>query len=273
MRGPTRSGEVTRGTLSNSLVPDEGMSLSAIDHGSGDAIFATRVDGVITAWNGGAQELYGYAATEVLGRDVALLYPEHEVAPIAGILEGIRRGRISDVVRGVRWRADGELVEVEARYSPVFDESGAVIGVSSIARGVKDRNAPEREPSDSRAFYEGTQAIGGFGGWRTEIGPESIMTWTPETHRIMGIAPGVDVYNFDFFNMVHPGDRQLLVETFAEVRETGSPAEVELRFTRPDGADRWLLLATGAQFDADGAAVGNLGVVRDITDAKRAELQ
>jgi diguanylate cyclase (GGDEF)-like protein/PAS domain S-box-containing protein len=259
--------------LSSSLAPDERMSLSAIDHGSGDAIFATRLDGVITAWNGGAQELYGYAATEVLGRDAALLYPEGEVSPIRGILEGIRRGRTSDVVRGARWRADGDLIEVEARYSPVFDESGEVIGVSSIARGVKDRSALEQELNDNRAFYEDAQTIAGFGGWKTDIGPESIMVWTPETHRIMGIAQGVDVYNFDFFNMVHPGDRQLLVETFADVRETGNPAEVELRFTRPDGAERWLLLAAGAQFDPDGAAVGNLGVVRDITEAKEAELR
>jgi len=259
--------------LSKALVPDQSMRLSAIDEGSGDAIFATRLDGAITAWNRGAETLYGYAAAEMIGKPAALLYPEREVPPVREILERIRRGHRGDVVEGIRWRADGELVEVEARFSPILDESGTVVGVSSIAREIGDRRLRERELGEGWAFLEQTQAIGGFGSWKSDIGPESIMTWTPETYRIMGIAAGTDVHNFDFFNLVHPGDRQLLAETLSSVTEAGTPAEVELRFTRPNGSERWMLLATDNRLDADGAVVGNIGTVRDITEAKRAELR
>lgn len=259
--------------MSSSLVPDQSMSLSAIDQGSGDAIFATRLDGVITAWNRGAEELYGYTAAEMVGQMAALLYPEREISTVREILEGIRRGHGSDVVKGLRWRSDGEMVEVEVRFSPIFDQSGVVVGVSSIARGIGDRSHRERELAESQAFYEQAQAIGGFGGWKSDIGPESIMTWTPETYRIMGVPEGTAVHNFDFFNLVHPDDRQLVVETLGNAREMGAPAEVELRFTRPDRSERWLLLSTDVRLDSDGAAAGNIGVVRDITDAKRAELR
>jgi PAS domain S-box-containing protein len=139
------------------------MHLSAIDQGSGDAIFATRLDGVIAAWNRGAEELYGYAAAEMIGKQAALLYPEREVSPVREIINGIQLGRGSDVVEGLRWRADGEVVEVEARFSPIFDESGVVVGVSSIARGIAGRRIRERELGESRAFHEKVQSIGGYG--------------------------------------------------------------------------------------------------------------
>ena len=45
--------------------------LAAIVESSGDAIFSTTVDGLVTSWNGAAERLFGYRADEMLGQPVA----------------------------------------------------------------------------------------------------------------------------------------------------------------------------------------------------------
>ena len=44
---------------------------------SADAIIGMTPAAVITSWNPGAEKLYGYAAAEVMGRDIRFLIPDH----------------------------------------------------------------------------------------------------------------------------------------------------------------------------------------------------
>jgi diguanylate cyclase (GGDEF)-like protein/PAS domain S-box-containing protein len=247
--------------------------LSAIDQGSGDAIVAIGLDGMVIAWNRGAEVLYGYAAPEMLGQPVARLYPESEGARVRQSLERIHRGQPNDVVQGQHWRADGELVEVEVRFSPIFDQSGAIVGTSSIARDVGDLHGREGRLRERSEVLERAQEIGQFGSWKSQIGAESVMTWTPETYRIMGVEPGTTVRIADFQELIHVDDRQLLAETLAGVEGSGVRAELEVRRAAADGMPRWISLAAAAQSDPDGAPVAIIGVVRDVTERKVAELK
>ena len=246
--------------------------LSAIEQGSDDAIIATRLDGVVTAWNRAAEDLYGYAADEIIGRNISAVYPDSELVQMVTILESVRRGETNDVVEGTRRRADGSLVEVEVRVSPIVDEQGVVIGTSSFARGIADRRRREQELRESRESLAHTQAIGRIGAWKAAFGPDQIPTLTPETCRIIGIEPGRELRNIDFYNLVHPDDRELLAETVMEGRAEGSTVELEVRLTQPDGPTRWLLLAADARHDDTGTVAELTGVVQDITERKRAEL-
>jgi diguanylate cyclase (GGDEF)-like protein/PAS domain S-box-containing protein len=259
--------------LSDATGQEPYAHLSAIDQGSGDAIVATRLDGIVIAWNRGAEVLYGYAAAEMLGQSVARIYPEREGARVRKSLERIHRGLSDDVVQGQRWRADGEVVEVEVRFSPIFDQSGTVVATSSIARDIGDFHRRERSLREGREFLERAQEIGQFGSWKSQIGAESVMTWTAETYRIMGVEPGTTVRNADLLELIHVDDRQLLAETLAGVEGSGVRADLEVRRATVDGRSQWLFLAADAQPDPDGAAVGIIGVVRDITERKEAELK
>lgn len=246
----------------------------ALVQGSDDAIIATRLDGVVMAWSRGAENLYGCAADEVVGKHFSLTpvlaYSEGKAASSEELLEQIGGGKRTRV-EGMRRRADGSLVEVEVRTSPILDDAGTVIGALSIAHDISESLRREQALHESHAFLERAQAIGHIGSWKTRTGPESILTWTAETYRIFGIEPGTALRNLDFFNLVHPDDRELLLEKLINARSDGSRAEMEIRIARPDGSPRWLFLAAEAQFD-DGVAVGLVGVVQDITERKQAEL-
>ena len=105
--------------------------LSAIVDSSDDAIVGKTVDGLITSWNTGAQRMYGYTADEVIGLPITLLSPADEMTEILG---KIRKGERVLHLETVRQRKDGTTLPVSVTVSPVRDEEGTLIGVSSIAR-------------------------------------------------------------------------------------------------------------------------------------------
>src|SRR5262249_8765309 len=113
--------------------------MAAIMESSHDAGISTTYEGLVSSWKEGAAKMYGYTAAEMEGRPISILEPPDRHGEIQGVLERIRSGE--NVVRyeTVRIRKDGETVEVAVAASPIYDESGEITGVASIARDIGDR--------------------------------------------------------------------------------------------------------------------------------------
>ncbi|HEY2752171.1 PAS domain S-box protein [Phenylobacterium sp.] len=113
--------------------------LAAIVESSGDAILSKNLDGVITSWNRGAEQLFGYTAEEAVGQSVTLLIPADRLDEEPSILARLHRGERIDHFETVRRRKDGSLVDISLTVSPIRDSTGRVVGASKIARDVTDR--------------------------------------------------------------------------------------------------------------------------------------
>jgi PAS domain S-box-containing protein len=114
--------------------------LAAIVESSDDAILAKDLDGIITAWNIGAQRLFGYAAEEVIGKPITILIPLDRHEEELRILARIRSGERIDHFETVRRRKDGSLVEVSLSVSPVKeDASDRIVGASKIVRDITEQ--------------------------------------------------------------------------------------------------------------------------------------
>jgi PAS domain S-box-containing protein len=122
--------------------------LAAIVNDSDDAIIGRDLDGTVTSWNRSAERMFGYAAEEMIGRPISLLFaPDHageEAAIAARLVEGER----IDHFETVRIAKDGRVIDVSVTLSPVRDPAGTIIGVSTIARDIGElkqvRRALER---------------------------------------------------------------------------------------------------------------------------------
>jgi len=115
----------------------------AIVEASGDAITGATLSGVLKSWNKGATRLYGYAADEVVGRSMELLTPADRVGESRDMLRRVGRGETSRC-ETVRLRKDGSHVEVSVTVSPILNERGETVGVSTIARDITERKRADQ---------------------------------------------------------------------------------------------------------------------------------
>ena len=117
--------------------------LSAIVASSQDAIVTKGLDGTIRSWNAASERLYGYSASEAIGRSIALVVPDELASEIGEILLEIAANRRVEHYETQRRRKDGTLVDVSLSVSPVHDNNGRVVAASVIARDVSRRHEME----------------------------------------------------------------------------------------------------------------------------------
>ncbi|HMD35369.1 MAG TPA: PAS domain S-box protein [Vicinamibacterales bacterium] len=118
--------------------------LAAIVDSSDDAIVGKTLDGVITSWNRGAQDIFGYSAAEAIGQHISLIIPEDRREEEHEVLARLRRGEKIDHFETVRQTKEGRRITVSLTVSPIRDASGAIIGASKVARDITERvNAQE----------------------------------------------------------------------------------------------------------------------------------
>ncbi len=128
--------------------------LSAIVESADDAIISKTLDGVITSWNQGAENIFGYAAGEVIGKSVSILFPPGLFAiEEPKIIQSIKNGQKVEHYETRRIKKDGTPVEVSLTVSPVKNRDGKIIGVSKIARDISGRKSIERALSKSEELY------------------------------------------------------------------------------------------------------------------------
>jgi PAS domain S-box-containing protein len=118
--------------------------LASIVESSDDGIYSIDLDGIITSWNKGAEQLFGYTVAEAVGRPVAMLIPLDQQDNEIAILERIKRGERIRHYETVRQRKDGTLVEISLTVSPIYTAKGNIIGASKIARDISERKKSQQ---------------------------------------------------------------------------------------------------------------------------------
>jgi PAS domain S-box-containing protein len=111
---------------------------------SDDAIVTESLEGIITSWNKGAEQIYGYSAQEILGKNVSILEPDDIKGEIKQLIEKIKLGERFHHYETLRLKENNTLINVSITLSPVFDTSGKLVAISTIARDITDRIKAEK---------------------------------------------------------------------------------------------------------------------------------
>jgi PAS domain S-box-containing protein len=127
---------------------ERSAKLAAIVESSDDAIIGKNLDGVVTSWNRGAEQIFGFSEGEIVGQPILKLIPEqlHHEEPV--ILARLRSGEKIDHYETIRRTRDGRLIQVSLTISPIRDKEGIVIGVSKIARDITEQKQDEQRKND-----------------------------------------------------------------------------------------------------------------------------
>jgi PAS domain S-box-containing protein len=121
------------------------------------------LDGVVTSWNAGAEQLYGYRLAEILGRNVSVLLPPDRQDELPAILERVANGKRIEPYETERLRKDGTIFEVSVTVSPIRDGSGDIVGASTVTRDISDRKRAEAELSSLQERLRQAQRLESVG--------------------------------------------------------------------------------------------------------------
>ena len=115
--------------------------MAAIVDSSNDAIVGKTLEGVITTWNRGAEQVYGYTSAEMIGADISTLVPGGRSDEVREIIASMLAGNArSDHFETQRVCKDGRVIDVSVTVSPIRNSDGTIIGASSVARDITEHN-------------------------------------------------------------------------------------------------------------------------------------
>ncbi|MDD5474542.1 MAG: ATP-binding protein [Candidatus Methanoperedens sp.] len=155
-------GDLDRADTERKLAEDKLSFLASIVESSTDAIFGTTLDGTVLSWNRGAEKMYGYSSDEMKGSSIEILVPHDRRNEISQINEKKRRGELIERYETVRLRKDGKRIDVSLTISTIKDDSGRIIGYSTIARDITERKRAEQIRLDNERLAAADKAKSEF---------------------------------------------------------------------------------------------------------------
>jgi PAS domain S-box-containing protein len=118
--------------------------LANIVESTTDAVVTVSLDSIVTSWNKGAEQIFGYTAEEILGKKVSILEPENLRGEIKQLVENVMQGEKVKHYESSRLKKDGTIIIVSGILFPVFDTSGKLVAISVIVRDITDIKRAEK---------------------------------------------------------------------------------------------------------------------------------
>ena len=136
---------------------------TAIVESSQDAIASATLDGIIVSWNGGAQRIYGYTESEIVGKPITMLVPPQRADEENKILRTVRAGGRIEQLETVRVTKGGKRINVSLSIFPIKDSSDRIVGISGIARDITERKLAEEALRESEEKFRSVFRDAGVG--------------------------------------------------------------------------------------------------------------
>jgi PAS domain S-box-containing protein len=246
------------------LFPDTSL-LDAVPY----AAIGTDIDGLVRAWNPGAERLYGWTKDEAIGRQIADLTPTPEHLANAAIMAAVRAGESWSGEFPVR-RKDGSSFLSRTTLSPLLD-AGEVIGMLGISEDVSELRFHEAQHSETGERLRLALDASGLGAWEWDVGTGRVH-WDARMEEIFGFDPGTFPGTYDaWLATVHPDDLAHVLSSVQHAVALKSRNTLEHRIVRQDGQLRWIESHSQSVVGEDGSLRGTIGCVRDITALKNAD--
>ncbi|RZJ31730.1 MAG: PAS domain S-box protein [Flavobacterium sp.] len=246
---------------------------------SQSAIVSIDRKGSIISWNPAAEKLYGYSASDAIGRQIAnLIVPERDRAATAEVFNKLFAGEeVPDFEAVKKCRGDREI-DVLVNLVPQKDVNGKVTGVVITSKDITEiKKAKDslRETYDEldlkNKIFTSAEVTAKIGTW----------TWNRNTGeticsdnmlRLFGLEPGEIEPSFEAIeNLIHPDDRESLCNSVLNLIELRrQPEAVEYRLTRKDGEERIFSNRASATKNSEGHDI-LIGITEDITRRKQSE--
>lgn len=244
--------------------------LAAIVESSDDAIYGTTLEGFITSWNLGAERIYGYPASEALGRHVSAFALPEQHEEFMNIIKQITRSGYMDHFETVRVKRDGTPTLLSITVSPVMDDDGKIAGFSAISRDIGRQKRAEQALDESRQWLEHVVEGVKMGTWEWEARTGKV-TFNQHLAVMLGYPSCCREVDAEMIRqLVSEKDFNAVKEAFIATLKGISPIFVtEVHLTVADGR-MVLFQARGTVMERDeaGSPLRMSGICQDISEIR-----
>lgn len=239
--------------------------LAAIIASSDDAIISKDMNGNIKSWNPAAERIFGYTASEAIGRHISLIIPQESLSEEDYILGEIRQGNKVDHFETRRRNKNGTLVDISVTVSPIRNAEGVIIGASKVARDITQIKQAHKTGAHLAAIIESSddaiisKDLNGF-----------ITSWNKSAERIFGYS-AQDIVGRHVTTII-PSERLQEEDKILTTLQTGNRVDhFETLRRHKDGHLIPVSLTVSPIRDAAGKIVGASKISRDISERVQAE--
>ncbi|WP_243369395.1 PAS domain-containing protein [Microvirga solisilvae] len=164
---------------------------------------------------------------------------------------------------------DGTIRWVEAQGQCLYDETGKPLRFPGAAVDITKAKQADLAIRESEARFRNLADNAPVMIWVTE--PDGTCTYLSRSwYEFTGQVPE-KALGFGWLDAVHPEDREWSGDVFLKANAKREAFQLEYRLRRHDGTYRWSIDAAAPRFSEDGAFLGYVGSVIDITHRKAAE--
>jgi PAS domain S-box-containing protein len=240
---------------------------------STDAMVSITLDGTITSWNPGAEQLYGYTAEEAIGERIHMLIPPHRSNEGEEILALVQSGQKIEFADTERRRKDGSIVEVSATNSPIKNAVGVAVGASLISRDITERKRADRALRELQEGFRSAFEHAPIGMALFIVEPQD-QGRLLEVNRSLSEITGYSTHQLlemDLRDITHTDD----VESERALREQLLSGEIpnyriEMRLLHRDGHPVWVAQSVSTVQGSSDELLYGVVQIEDVSERKRA---
>jgi PAS domain S-box-containing protein len=229
----------------------------------------------VTYWNTAAAEIFGFTASEVLGKlPYETFVPIEAKAYVEALQQRIQHGDFEAHGINTNRTKDGRTLTCEWHNTPMMDDQGQFVGFFTIVQDISDRHAAEEalRRRDEMVQKLSEQVPGVIYQFQYFPDGHSCFPYASEAMRhIYGVTPEAARQSAEpVFAMLHIDDLARVTASIQESYETLEIWHDEYRVVLPEQGVRWVEGHSRPERLPDGSVLWH-GYIWDVTDRKQIE--
>ena len=259
--------DITRRKIAEAAI----SNLAAIVESSKDTILSTTLEGIIISWNKGAEEMYGYFASEIIGKNVSKLSPPEKEDDIKAIFSKIKSGKQIENFETTAVKKDGSKFFVSLTISPIKNSKGKITSSSIISRDITENKKTLEALQTSEKKYKDIFQFAPIGIFQADINGY-ILTANHSLAEILGFNSTVELTSLNLSHDIFLY-KELFYLMITQTQAPDSVLDMEARWKKKDNEPIWVQLNVHSAKDNSNNEIYYEGFVRDITEQKKSQEQ
>lgn len=244
---------------------------ASIQESMSDAVIATDMEFRIRSWNRAAEMIYGWSATEVIGKFVNdILQTKYEtVMDRTNILknfleDGVWQGEV------VQYHRNGNPINILGSANLFKDDWGKAVGIVSVNRDITERKLAAEALNKSMAEIQDLYNKAPCGYHSIDKNAKIIQINETELNWL-GYTYDEVINKLKITDILTPDSLSVFRERFPVFMEKGQAHDIELEMVRKNGSTLHVLLNSTAIYDEHGQYLRSRSTLFDITELRQTQ--